>query len=242
MVRFIPEGRFGLLIEVATRVFVARGYRLTQMSDVATELGVAKGTLYRYVETKEALFDAAVRFADGQVQLPETASLPWKTPEAGSTVAYIRARLAAEARHLELTRVLSEPAGPTTTASEFADVIRDLFQRVSRHRRALKLVDRCALDHPELTSLWLQQGRNAQVTLFTGYLKLGVALGTLRKIANIQLAARMVMETIALWAVHMPWNASPHAHTDEEVENAVVDLLVNAHIRRRPRLGSYAAG
>jgi AcrR family transcriptional regulator len=59
------------LIEVATQTFVARGYRLTQMSDVAEALGVAKGTLYGYVESKEALFDAAVRLADGQGTLPE---------------------------------------------------------------------------------------------------------------------------------------------------------------------------
>ena len=55
MARRIPESRFDELVRAATGVFIARGYRLTQMSDVAEAVGVAKGTLYGYVESKDAL-------------------------------------------------------------------------------------------------------------------------------------------------------------------------------------------
>ena len=44
------------LLDSATRVFIARGYRRTQMADVAREMGVSAGALYGYVESKEALF------------------------------------------------------------------------------------------------------------------------------------------------------------------------------------------
>src|SRR5438105_2687862 len=67
MARPIPPERFAQLVDVATRTFIARGYRMTQMADVAEGLGVAKGTVYLYVESKEALFDACVRHADGHV-------------------------------------------------------------------------------------------------------------------------------------------------------------------------------
>jgi AcrR family transcriptional regulator len=82
MARPIPEGRFSQLIEVATKTYVARGYRLTQMPDVADALGVAKVTLYGYVESKEALFDAAVRFADNPSSDP--GKLPIPTLAAGA--------------------------------------------------------------------------------------------------------------------------------------------------------------
>ena len=49
MARHIPEDRIDGLIRAATEVFIARGYRLTQMADVAEAVGVAKGTLYGYV-------------------------------------------------------------------------------------------------------------------------------------------------------------------------------------------------
>jgi AcrR family transcriptional regulator len=233
--RKVPAGRFTQLIEVATKTFVARGYRLTQMSDVAEALGVAKGTLYGYVESKEALFDAAVRFADGQGTLPEPGALPLPTPAAGSAVQYIQRRLTEEASELELVAVLSRPTGRRAKQEEFESIVRDLYRRMSRNRRALKLVDRCAIDHPELASVWFEQGRYGQVALFATYLERRIAEGRMRAVPNVQLAARMALETIALWAIHMPWDASPRPFADDDVENAVVDMLVHAHVKERTR-------
>lgn len=51
MPRRIPENRLKDLLECATRVFIDQGYRRAQMADVASALGVAKGTPYLYVES-----------------------------------------------------------------------------------------------------------------------------------------------------------------------------------------------
>lgn len=235
MVRTIPEGRFAHLVEVATKTFIARGYRLTQMSDVAEALGVAKGTLYGYVESKEALFDAAVRFADSHGPAPKPSALPLATPAAGSTVQYVQARLMDEARELKLVHALSRPMGTVPNADEFESIIRDLYRRMARNRRALKLVDRCAIDHPELASVWFEQGRYVQVALLATYLEKCVTEGTMRPVPNIQLAARMVLETIALWVIHMPWDPSPRPFEDHEVEDAVVDMLMHAYTKENAR-------
>jgi len=45
---------------VAGRVFAERGYRGTDVQIVADELGVGKGTIYRYFPTKRELFLASV--------------------------------------------------------------------------------------------------------------------------------------------------------------------------------------
>ena len=59
-----PE-RFDQLVEAAVRAFVANGgFSRTSIDDVARELGVAKGTVYLYVQSKEALFDLCLRRAD----------------------------------------------------------------------------------------------------------------------------------------------------------------------------------
>src|SRR5688572_7837768 len=105
----LPE-RVRQLIDTATDVFIAEGYRQTQMEDVATALGVAKGTLYGYVESKAALFDAAVRCADGHEPLPDPTVLPLRTPKAGSTVASVQARLFKEVGDLELLAALARPS------------------------------------------------------------------------------------------------------------------------------------
>ena len=74
MARQTPPDRLPQLIACATRVFIEQGYRRTQMDDVAAALGVAKGTLYLYVESKEALFDLVLPLLSeglGPIALPD---------------------------------------------------------------------------------------------------------------------------------------------------------------------------
>jgi AcrR family transcriptional regulator len=235
MARTIPPDRFAQLIDAATKTFVARGYRLTQIADITDALGVAKGTVYRYVESKEALFDAAVRFADGQTPLPEPSALPLATPAPGHTVGYIRERLVAEARELRVVAALAGEFASVDARTELEHVVRDLYQRMARNRRALKLVDRCAVDHPELAAVWFEEGRWGQVALVGDYLERRIAEGRLRAVPSVPIAARMLLETIALWAIHMPWDPSPRPAPEADVENAVVDMLVHAYAKERPR-------
>src|SRR6185369_14017595 len=98
MPRTAPPDRFDQLVARATDVFIEQGYRRTQMADVAAAMGIAKGTLYLYVESKEALFDLVCRFADAEPPIPRPATLPVPTPKPGATLEYVAARLAEENR------------------------------------------------------------------------------------------------------------------------------------------------
>ncbi len=83
MARRIPEARFDEMVRAASEVFIARGYRLTQMADVAEAIGIAKGTLYVYVESKEALFALCLRHADRQGPVKQPDTLPVPAPARG---------------------------------------------------------------------------------------------------------------------------------------------------------------
>jgi len=48
------------ILDVAARVFAERGYAETDVQLIADELGVGKGTIYRYFPSKQELFLAAV--------------------------------------------------------------------------------------------------------------------------------------------------------------------------------------
>src|SRR5215472_8507785 len=85
MARAIPPDRFQQLVDCATQVFIEQGYARTQMADVAEAMGIAKGTLYLYVESKEALFDLVVRSADTTHLLATPSKLPLSTPRSGAT-------------------------------------------------------------------------------------------------------------------------------------------------------------
>ena len=47
MARRIPERRFDELVDAATEVFIDRGYRRTQMADVAEAIGASERTAAR---------------------------------------------------------------------------------------------------------------------------------------------------------------------------------------------------
>ena len=49
------------LTAAALSLFVERGFAATKLDDVAARAGVSKGTLYRYFDSKEALFKAVIR-------------------------------------------------------------------------------------------------------------------------------------------------------------------------------------
>lgn len=227
MARTIPPERFGQLIEAATATFISHGYRLTQMADVADAMGLAKGTLYGYVESKEALFDAAVRFADGHLALPRTTDLPLRTPKRGRTVAYVRERIAGEAADMVLLRVVGGQLTFATAAEELSAVLSDLYRRMARNRRALKLIDRCAADYPDLAEVWFGEGRWAQHQLLVEVLQAGAKLRRLRHLEQPAVAARAMLETIAFWAMHRHFDPSPQQVEDAIAERAVIDLLLH---------------
>jgi len=49
------------LIEAAARVFAAKGYGFTSIQDIADEIGLLKGSLYHYIDTKEDLLFEVIR-------------------------------------------------------------------------------------------------------------------------------------------------------------------------------------
>lgn len=55
------DARPGEIVEAALELFVLNGFAATKLSEVAQRASVAKGTLYRYFDTKEDLFRATVR-------------------------------------------------------------------------------------------------------------------------------------------------------------------------------------
>ncbi len=55
------EARRIAILEAAMKVFIERGFAAAKIDDVARLAGLAKGTVYLYFDSKEALFEAAVR-------------------------------------------------------------------------------------------------------------------------------------------------------------------------------------
>lgn len=188
-------------------MFVEHGYARAQVEDVADELGVAKGTVYGYVTSKEALFALAVAYGDRPEDLPADPELPLDLEDLPAPEDVLSERLAGEVEGMRLVRAARNPG--RDAAGEVEEITRDLLVRLLRHRVAIKLVDTCGSDFPELAELWFGGGRWAQVDLLTGYLDGQAGAGRLHLPGDAALVARTVIELCAMWGVHMFWDPSP---------------------------------
>jgi AcrR family transcriptional regulator len=198
MARSIPADRFPAVIGATARVFITHGYQRAKVQDVADALGLAKGTLYGYAQSKAALFAAAVRFGDDLEPIPGPENLPVATPGDGEIAALVSARLVGEIADMKLTRVVDDPTEADDDRAELADIVTDLYTRLARHRTALKLVDRCAPELPDLAEVWFGAGRDAQIAALERYLVRRQQAGSVSLPGPARVLARTVVELCAL--------------------------------------------
>jgi AcrR family transcriptional regulator len=214
------------IIGAATRVFVAKGYRRTQMSDVTDALVLSAGAIYRYFESKEALFDMVVRTSAGEPMEEASLSLPLPTPPAGATLAFLEAALKREGRIESLERALKSPrVSPERTGVEFEEIVRELYAITARYRVAIQLLDRSALDWPGLAQVWSGKWRANLVDRLGEYLRTRIGMGVIREVPDVKAWARFVVETVAFFALHRHYDPHP-TPMDERVasETAISSL------------------
>src|SRR3954463_6359560 len=89
-----PKARLDDIVESATKIFMAKGYRRTLITDVAADLGIAPGTIYTYVESKDALFRLVIERASGVTTIPT----PLPVPAPGDAAGTVRGAIQAFAR------------------------------------------------------------------------------------------------------------------------------------------------
>ena len=218
------------LIETATRLFIDKGYRRTQMADVTQAMGLSPGAVYRYVESKEALFDLIVRAGATPEQSFNDLKLPVPTPKPGATVRFLRETLQREGRIQTLESALTRDS-VDNPRQELESIIRELYSRISRYHLGIKLLDRSALDWPQLAELWSGQLRGALVEQLANYLQQRIEGGLLRPISSPRAAARLVIETVAFFAMHRHHDPFPTPMDNKTAEDTVADTLVHAYAK-----------
>jgi AcrR family transcriptional regulator len=230
MPRRTPPDRLRTLIQAATRIFISHGYRRTQMDDVAEASGISKATLYLSFESKDALFDAALRYADREPPAELPGNLPVRTPSPDTTVAEVGRRIAKESGLPRLLAALSRKRFPDFR-TELEEILGEIYDAMARNRTGIKLLDRCALDHPELAKLWFDSGRERALALLTQYFDERTRRGRMRSYEAGSVSARIVLETLTFWAVHRHWDPSPQVYEEAVARRTVLDFLTRALVK-----------
>ena len=226
--RTAPPDRFDALLRAGREVFTRQGFLNAQMADVAKAMGVAKGTVYLYVESKQALFSAVVRqVASGGGRAPRPAALPIPTPAFGEILrevaSGIRERMALPV--LEAALAAPAPSG-RAVRRELRGVVGELADLLRTHRDVIRLVDRCAHDAPELGRVWFEQGRVQLVGRLAAYLRSRAGAGCIPAVADTDAQARILLETLVMWTVHRRDDAAPQDLDEAEAHAMLIDFAV----------------
>lgn len=228
MARKLDPNRLEDLAQAGFRAFVEKGFRRTQMLDVAGELGLSAGSLYTYVASKEALFLLVLQRQSKQQSLELPPELPLCAPSEDAFLLEIRKALRQGVKMTALVEA-SDAECPADCTEEFEAVVRSIYQSMSRGRGVIMLLERSASDWPELR---VQYGGSAEgfIKRLTRYLESRSAAGLLRIGPNAHASARLISETCSWFAIWRHSLARPSGIDDATSESTAVDTLCRAFL------------
>lgn len=234
MPRLPVTNRLPDLVRSAGDVFLAKGYRRTQMADITAKMGLSVGAIYRYVESKEALFDLVVRCEYQPSELEKITALPLPTPGPGETLAFLADLLNRETA-FPLLHAAAGTAPPADVEAEVTRIAQEMFEPLMRRHRGLKIIERSALDWPELAQLWWGGARQGVIDLLATYIGRRTASGHFRALPDDLAAARVFTEVTAYFAFHRHYDQRPTPMTDAVAEQTAVAVLVQTFVKQRTR-------
>jgi AcrR family transcriptional regulator len=197
MPRVTPDNRIPDIVQAAIRVLSLKGYRLTQMDEIAEQAKVSKATLYYYFKNKTHLFQYVLEHggpnADASLPPPETTSsvsekdllqLLKKRLKEDTSLNSIKACMGVEPKRIDL-------------ANEIAAIAEELWDLTERNRVQIIILERSFLEFPELAEIFDTYARGRILKQLCDYLALRIKRGVIRAPHSVPVTARFVLESVA---------------------------------------------
>jgi AcrR family transcriptional regulator len=207
------------------------------MTDVAERLKLSHALLYRYVESKEALLELAARYAMDQ-EADLAAVVPLATPPQGHILELIRGWLAVRATFPALRAALEKERGGHAE-EELAAIIDELYDFVEQNRLLLLLIESLIDDYPGLNEASVNGRKRSQSGLVAAFLASRAASGGLRPLADPEIAAHFLIESVGWFAQHRKRDPNAAQIDDQQARSSVRELLLSAFV---PDAGTAGPG
>lgn len=210
------------IAEAALDHISRHGFKQTQMSDIAKAIGISAGTLYLYVENKEALLALASKFLLDPADL-ETSPPPFKAVSRDELATLFSETAIKLARWPLLEQAIEDK---TSDPDRFKAVGYEMFDLLSANRRAIWFLDRLAFELPEFAPVQLTSVRGRTLALLTGLLE---ATGKSSIPPHgLAVMARAAIETLAWSAMHRHREGLDAQPMDKLSEEFIRDLAAQA--------------
>ena len=104
--RVVAEFRLSEILTAAAKVFATKGFVATRMVDIAKAARLAKGTLYLYFQSKDAIYQATVQQAMTKLAALTEERVRKESDLAGKLAAFISVRIAFWNEQQQLYRII----------------------------------------------------------------------------------------------------------------------------------------
>jgi hypothetical protein len=131
-----------------------------------------------------------------------------------------------------LETALTRPRA-TDPRAELEAIVRDLYALVERSRQGIVLLERSALELPELARVFYVEMRRGLVLRLERYLTSRIKGRQLRPVPYPLATARLILENVAMFAMHRHRDPDPTGIDDTAARETVVHLIVSALTRAR---------
>jgi AcrR family transcriptional regulator len=223
MARRRPPDRLEQILDAATRVFARTGLEGSKMSDVAEEAGVSQGTLYNYVESKEALFRLLLDRGLGTAA-PVATAFPLRSPPAGALAQRMEEAIEATFALPLLDAALARRRSIDARA-ELTGVVDELFDRTLATRQAADMLERSARDVPELAAVFYGKIRRGLLQRITTLVERRMQSGHYDR-RDPGAMARLIVETVTTFARHIYRDVEPPEFDLATARPDIVSALV----------------
>jgi len=226
MPRKRSPGRLDHIAEAAIDVFTRQGFAKARISVIADLAHVGPGTIYLYAESKEALFDLALRRA---LEDPEIwrIELPHPTPSRAEIADHVWRCLQNAAQFPRLWLAIDSPP-PRSIREEVAGIVQELADWLTRYRRAIKLIDRSAGDWPDVSQVFYRRFWRGGVHRIAEYLARRTGERMLPSNRDALVEAHFLVEALTWTAVHRHWAEDSAALEESQVLTTVQPMLLEA--------------
>ncbi|MDD3243026.1 MAG: helix-turn-helix domain containing protein [Eubacteriales bacterium] len=211
------DERLTVAYEAATRLFITKGFKATQIQDVAKECGMATGSTYALFTGKKALlhFCLTTSFRYG---VCEDTALPVE-----------------ECTEEELNR--QERVWMNSMFTRFQGIsqrtnmmgmLHELYDELVRSRGAILLLENNGEVLGALSRYYWQQ-REKLIALLNTELEGYIAKGELCHMTDSRTAVLAIVTTLAMWALHSSFRYPGLALSEEEKKKIAIDLLASTY-------------
>lgn len=226
-----PSERIRALLEAGESIFRHHDFKRAQMSDIASEMGCSTGTLYNYVENKEALFEQVVLFGMTG-DLPSADDLPLQLPNPGTTFTTIERRARELAEGWSIYQALDLDA-PASAVEEVERMTNELFDFFARYYRVIEVMETSVLDYADLASTY-DSGRQQMIFRpWTALIEKRGARGIYRPIKDPEWVTILIVEALAAGA----WKqrTKDKGYDETRARRACLDFVLCALLEDKDR-------